>query len=881
MDVFWDSNPGGPPRESQPRECILSGELLALSPLGEHASAVTRASSLYSVLHRGPVARDEGRAATEPRAFENIAPATANSSSPSTPPPLDIHISGVDTDASSLLSLSASPSRSQRSPSDSSLPSHLVPEVVNYTEGTQHSTDRFGGSACISGFEFANNMENMNPDKPLSSPSANRPIGHAFDSATTNSSSGDESRQHYRHGQIGAFNSFQRFVPGSRPIISDNWRSKLGSDTSTSEASPLGTASNNADTANDLADSSPAAPPVSRTSSHSSPYSHTRTQSRPSVLCTPSRSPLRAPANLDIAGLSHAAVGADPSPTATEGAFTGRGCSVAAAAAQLSVGAAGYSPPDTGSGTSGSNTSPMGQNNDQTNINGNRKEGGNSNNGADGIVEQLSHLSINTNTDTNAGVSAAQTNPLNILADAATITINLRLTRNTLGYCFVRPNGERTRLVPVDMLPVALQGVPASETDATMVERLVELPIPQGVDVDGRSSNTQRLVSAAGGGSNANTPQLQLTANHKPPLSPFPPFSPHVPNSAAAPTSNPPKRMKIYCDKWVHEGVCAFTQQGCKFKHEMPLDTATQHALGLFHGLPAWYKKQQGELARMHATTATTTISSSGGGDGAHQRGVSVSAIGGGGSGQYDRWGVGHGPFVGGSAARAGGGMGVGDAYGNGGGGGNGNRDGGSSGLPQPRQRPQLLQSWRSGLVVKDDEEEEQARLGVRRGMGPGGQGSDGACMARELVPFRFGVGAVRNERALSDGFAPVAAEVGAGRFGSEGAGTGRYGNGIRSVCRSPGPAVWEHPSTRLSQHHAQHQQQASVPGFGTRTFSGFPPSQFGPIAPPRLRQIQHHLNPGANLGNTGVMTPTTQRASEGEEGMRAPGSNRAGGLGN
>jgi hypothetical protein len=56
--------------------------------------------------------------------------------------------------------------------------------------------------------------------------------------------------------------------------------------------------------------------------------------------------------------------------------------------------------------------------------------------------------------------------------------------------------------------------------------------------------------------------------------------------------SNGPKREKVYCDKWVHDGICAFAQQGCKYKHEMPTDVATQRALGLFHGLPAWYKRE-------------------------------------------------------------------------------------------------------------------------------------------------------------------------------------------------------------------------------------------------------------------------------------------------
>lgn len=55
------------------------------------------------------------------------------------------------------------------------------------------------------------------------------------------------------------------------------------------------------------------------------------------------------------------------------------------------------------------------------------------------------------------------------------------------------------------------------------------------------------------------------------------------------------RRNKIYCDKWVHEGVCAFTQQGCKFKHEMPFDEATQRSLGLFQGFPAWWKKKNEE----------------------------------------------------------------------------------------------------------------------------------------------------------------------------------------------------------------------------------------------------------------------------------------------
>lgn len=67
---------------------------------------------------------------------------------------------------------------------------------------------------------------------------------------------------------------------------------------------------------------------------------------------------------------------------------------------------------------------------------------------------------------------------------------------------------------------------------------------------------------------------------------------------ALSPPPMSQKKPKIYCDKWVHEGTCAFTQQGCKYKHEMPFDKLTQHSLGLFHGLPTWWKKHQAELSR-------------------------------------------------------------------------------------------------------------------------------------------------------------------------------------------------------------------------------------------------------------------------------------------
>ncbi|KAL2115659.1 hypothetical protein VTJ04DRAFT_9914 [Mycothermus thermophilus] len=154
-------------------------------------------------------------------------------------------------------------------------------------------------------------------------------------------------------------------------------------------------------------------------------------------------------------------------------------------------------------------------------------------------------------------------------------SFTVTISPNTVGYCFVRPDGSRTRLVPVDMLPCQLQGIPAVEPDN---DRLVTLPMPMGVGPDGRSSNSQALTA----------------------LEQNPPGSSGSDGNNSNPSGGP-KRAKIYCDKWVHEGVCAFTQQGCKYKHEMPTDKATQHQLGLFLGYPVWWKRRQGELARMTA----------------------------------------------------------------------------------------------------------------------------------------------------------------------------------------------------------------------------------------------------------------------------------------
>ncbi|KOS20209.1 hypothetical protein ESCO_006169 [Escovopsis weberi] len=134
-------------------------------------------------------------------------------------------------------------------------------------------------------------------------------------------------------------------------------------------------------------------------------------------------------------------------------------------------------------------------------------------------------------------------------------------------YCLDRGNGQLTRLIPADVLP-PLNEVPAREAQT---RGMVVLP-PLRAD-------------APKGGFEMNCP---VTVKKHADCALLP----------ASPSGS--RKAKIYCDKWIHEGVCAFTQQGCKYKHEMPFDEATQHSLGLFQGFPAWWRKRLEDIARPH-----------------------------------------------------------------------------------------------------------------------------------------------------------------------------------------------------------------------------------------------------------------------------------------
>ncbi|PKS07607.1 hypothetical protein jhhlp_006213 [Lomentospora prolificans] len=216
----------------------------------------------------------------------------------------------------------------------------------------------------------------------------------------------------------------------------------------------------------------------------------------------------------------------------------------------------------------------------------------------------------------------------NRMTEAHPNVLNLGLD-TAFAYCYERGNGKFTRLIPADMLP-ELQDIPRTENTSA---GMIVLPQPLGYPTASAPSNAHPvaikacLVSPTLLGV-ASTITISLVergtdVSHGPKQS-----SRHIQAQVSDPIqvrhlytacksrrlltpgcsqtqidqiikSAPPKRAKVFCDKWVHEGVCAFTQQGCKYKHEMPYDRVTQHDLGLFHGLPPWWKKHQIEMQKL------------------------------------------------------------------------------------------------------------------------------------------------------------------------------------------------------------------------------------------------------------------------------------------
>ena len=66
----------------------------------------------------------------------------------------------------------------------------------------------------------------------------------------------------------------------------------------------------------------------------------------------------------------------------------------------------------------------------------------------------------------------------------------------------------------------------------------------------------------------------------------------HDPSVLPKPLQNAPG-VKQYCSYWLRHGECDYAQQGCLYKHEMPLKPEILHRLGL-RDIPRWYRERHG-----------------------------------------------------------------------------------------------------------------------------------------------------------------------------------------------------------------------------------------------------------------------------------------------
>lgn len=95
---------------------------------------------------------------------------------------------------------------------------------------------------------------------------------------------------------------------------------------------------------------------------------------------------------------------------------------------------------------------------------------------------------------------------------------------------------------------------------------------------DAASAKSQEIIDniiAQGSHSPAHKPETALRISQTP---------------SSSPKSSYEQKSKIYCSYWIRSGECDYTQQGCRYKHEMP-DKATLASIG-FRTVPRWWQEK-------------------------------------------------------------------------------------------------------------------------------------------------------------------------------------------------------------------------------------------------------------------------------------------------
>ncbi|KAF2020933.1 hypothetical protein BU24DRAFT_469682 [Aaosphaeria arxii CBS 175.79] len=181
-------------------------------------------------------------------------------------------------------------------------------------------------------------------------------------------------------------------------------------------------------------------------------------------------------------------------------------------------------------------------------------------------------------------------------------------------YYIVRKGAVMVPLIPADRLPCELLGVPRQLSHQQISKQKLEF-------VAETSEPASLLHMHSVGSAQSSTPKclapdhlVRTEASERDPqkhvevtpahvsrsLSPIDSQGPIYPKdthrSAPIPRSLPPSGVepdpskKEYCTYWIRTGECAYTAEGCKFKHDMPSMNKLRE-LG-FTRLPLWWKEK-------------------------------------------------------------------------------------------------------------------------------------------------------------------------------------------------------------------------------------------------------------------------------------------------
>ncbi|KAJ6099587.1 hypothetical protein N7467_001122 [Penicillium canescens] len=149
---------------------------------------------------------------------------------------------------------------------------------------------------------------------------------------------------------------------------------------------------------------------------------------------------------------------------------------------------------------------------------------------------------------------------------------------------------QRTEPWTIDGLSTALPVVKNKEALAELKDLLTQIVNDESVSATLRLSVQAVLYKGLAEVESALTP----TSTTMSPLAPA--FNA---NNAQPARNNVLHPKKEYCSYWIRHGECDYSQQGCLYKHEMPLDSDLLDKLGL-RDIPRWYRDKFGVESLIH-----------------------------------------------------------------------------------------------------------------------------------------------------------------------------------------------------------------------------------------------------------------------------------------